>query len=579
MTLTAVATTMGQYAPDPGFDLGFTVVTADGTATQPADYTGLSASGSFDETDFASVTVAGSPHYRATMDFPVSVADDTIDEPDETFTATLALADGNIAYLFTGNVTSTVTITDNDHVPVTLSWDDNSITVDEAATTITLMAQVTTETDKAPETGFTVGLSVASANGTATAGTDYTAVTDTYTYSPGDFTRVQVGTVYRYRATKAFDIAILHDTADEPDETFTLTVAYVGTNLPPHLKGASAVATVTITDNDHVPVELSWDGDAISVNESAGTFTLTAQLTTTKDKAPETGFTAGLSVASANGTAVAPGDYAAVSESFSFTPTDFSAVTVGGAQRYRATRAFTFSVVNDTLDEPSEAFTVTLAYTGAAMPHLTGSSKTANVTLVDTTQATVTLAWQADTATVDEPPASGGTTTATLTAVATTAADQPPDAGFDLNFTVTSSDGTASQPADYAAVSRTESFAVSDFSSVTVGGATRYRATRAFPVTIAHDTVDEESETLQVTLALSDPSITYLLLGDAEGTVTITDNDHVPVALSWDNDTVSVEETEATVSLTAQVTTTKDKLPETGFAMDLSVTSAGMRRY
>ena len=576
VTLTAVATTMGQYAPDPGFGLDFTVVTADGTATQPADYTGLSTSGSFDETDFSSVTVAGNPRYRATMDFTVSVADDTIDEPDETFTATLALADSNIAYLFTGDVTSTVTITDNDHVPVTLSWDDASITVDEVATTITLTAQVTTETDKAPETGFTVALSVASANGTATAGTDYTAVTDTYSYSPGDFTRVQVGTVHRYRATKAFDVAILHDTADEPDETFTLTFAYAGMDLPPHLKGASAVATVTITDNDHVPVELSWDGDAISVDENAGAFTLTAQLTTTRDKAPETGFTAGLSVASANGTAVAPGDYAAVSESFSFTPTDFSAVTGGGAQRYRATRAFTFSVVNDAVDEPGEAFTVTLAYTGAAMPHLTGSSKTANVTLVDTTQDTVTLAWQADTATVDEPPASGGTTTATLTAVATTAAGQPPDAGFDLNFTVTFSDGTASQPADYAAVSRTESFAVSDFSSVTVGGATRYRATRAFPITIAHDTADEENETLQVTLALSDPSLTYLLLGDAEATVTITDNDHVPVTLSWDDASITVDEVATTINLTAQVTTTKDKMPETGFAVDLSVASADM---
>ena len=576
VTLTAVATTMGQNAPDPGFGLDFTVVTADGTGTQPADYTGLSTSGSFDETDFASVTVAGNPRYRATMDFTVSVADDTIDEPDETFTATLALADSNIAYLFSGNVTSTVTITDNDHVPVTLSWDDDTIALDEAATTITLTAQVTTETDKAPETGFTVGLSVASASETATAGTDYSAVTDTYTYSPGDFTRVQVGTGYRYRATKTFDVSILHDTVDEPDETFTLTLAYTGVDLPPHLTGASAVATVTITDNDHVPVELSWDDDAISVNESAGTFTLTAQLTTTTDKAPETGFTAGLSVASANGTAVAPGDYVAVSESFSFTPADFSAVTAGGAQRYRATRAFTFSVVNDTVDEPGEAFTVTLAYTGAAMPHLTGSSKTANVTLVDTTQAAVTLAWQADTATVDEPPASGGTTTATLTAVATTAAGQPPDAGFDLDFTVTSSDGTASQPADYAAVSRTESFDVSDFSSVTVGGATRYRATRTFPITIAHDTADEESETLQVTLALSNPSLTYLLLGDAQATVTITDNDHVPVALSWDNDAVSAGETAAAVTLTAQVTTTKDKLPETGFAVDLSVASADM---
>ena len=572
VTLTAVATTMGENAPDPGFDLDFTVVTADGTATQPADYTGLSTSGSFDETDFSSVTVAGNPRYRATMDFTVAVADDIIDEPAETFSVTLALDDASIDYLSAGNVTATVTITDNDHVPVTLSWDNAEITVVEAATTITLTAQVTTETDKAPETGFTVALSVASANGTA-AGTDYTAaLTDTYTYTPSDFTRVLVGTVYRYRATKAFDVAVLHDTADEPHETFTLTFAYAGMDLPPHLKGASAVATVTITDNDHVPVELSWDTAAPSVNENTGTFTLTAQVTTTKDKAPETGFTVGLSVASANGTATAPGDFTAVSETFSFSPSDFSAVTVGAAQRYRATMAFTITVVGDALDEPNETFTVALVYTGAAMPHLTGGSKTATVTLVDTTQAMVTLAWQSVTAAVEEPPASGGTTTVTLTAIATTAADQPPDAGFDLDFTVTSADGTASEPADYTAVSRTESFAVGDFASVTVGGATRYRATRGFTVTIVHDTVDEENEALTMTLALSDASITYLLLGDAVATVTITDNDHVPVTLSWDNASITVAE--AAITLTAQVTTETDKAPEPGFTVDLSVASA-----
>ena len=576
VTLTAIATTMGENAPDPGFVLGFTVVTADGTATQPTDYTGLSTSGSFEETDFSSVMVAGNPRYRATMDFTVSVADDTIDEPDETFSASLALVDASIDYLSAGNVTSTVTITDNDHVPVTLSWDDDSITVDEAATTVTLTAQVTTETDKAPETGFTVALSVASANGTATAGTDYTAVTETYTNNPGDFTRVQVGAVYRYRATKAFDVAILHDTADEPDETLTLTFAYAGMDLPPHLKGASAVATVTITDNDHVPVELSWDTPAPSVNENTGTFTLTAQVTTTKDKAPETGFTVGLSVASDNGTAADPGDFTAVSETFSFSPSDFSAVTVGAAQRYRATKAFTVTVVGDALDEPNETFTVALTYTGAAMPHLTGGSKTATVTVVDSTQAMVTLAWQSVTAAVDEPPASGGTTTVTLTAIATTAADQPPDAGFALDFTVTSADMTASAPADYTAVSRTESFAVGDFASVIVGGATRYRATRGLTVTIVHDTVDEENEALTMTLALSDPSITYLLLGDAVATVTIVDNDHVPVTLSWDAPAVTVNEDASALSMTAQVTTTKNKAPETGFTLGLSVASADM---
>ena len=524
VTLTAVATTMGQFAPDPGFDLDFTLATADGTATQPADYTGPSTSGSFDETDFSSVMVAGNPRYRATMDFTVSVADDTIDEPDETLSITLALSDASITYLLLGDAVATVTITDNDHVPVTLSWDDDSITVDEAATTVTLTARVTTETDKAPEPGFAVDLSVASANGTATAGTDYTAVAESYSYTPSDFSRVMVGTVYRYRAEREFQVAVLHDTMDEPDETLTLALAYQGMDLPPHLLGGSKVATLTITDNDHVPVELSWDTAAPSVDENMGTFTLTAQVTTSKDKAPETGFTVGLSAASVNGTATAPGDFTAVSETFSFSPSDFSAVTVGGVQRYRATKGLAVAVVDDVLDEPNETFTVALAYTGAAMPHLTGGSKTATVTLVDTTQATVTLAWQSVGAAVDEPPLSGSTATVTLTAIATTAADQPPDAGFDLGFTVTSADVTASAPADYTAVSRTESFAVRDFVRVSVGGATRYRATGDFTVTIVHDAVYEDNEALTMTLALSDASIPYLLLGDAVATVTIVDN-------------------------------------------------------
>ena len=86
------------------------MVTADGTATQPVDYTGLSTSGSFDETNFPSVTVGGATRYRAIMDFTVSVADDTIDEPDETLGVTLALSDASITYLLLGDAVVTVTI-------------------------------------------------------------------------------------------------------------------------------------------------------------------------------------------------------------------------------------------------------------------------------------------------------------------------------------------------------------------------------------------------------------------------------------------------------------------------------------
>ena len=63
-----------------------------------------------------------------------------------------------------------------------------------------------------------------------------------------------------------------------------------------------------------------------------------------------------------------------------------------------------------------------------------------------------------------------------------------------------------------------------DFVRVSVGGATRYRATGDFTVTIVHDAVYEDNEALTMTLALSDASIPYLLLGEAVATVTIVDN-------------------------------------------------------
>ena len=35
--------------------------------------------------------------------------------------------------------------------------------------------------------------------------------------------------------------------------------------------------TITINDNDHVPVELSWEQSSFNVDEDVGTVTLTAQ--------------------------------------------------------------------------------------------------------------------------------------------------------------------------------------------------------------------------------------------------------------------------------------------------------------
>lgn len=77
----------------------------------------------------------------------------------------------------------------------------------------------------------TISVNYATANGTATAGADYTATIGTLTFAPGVTTQV-------------INIPILNDSLNEADETFTLALSSP-TNA---VLGAVTIATTTITD-------------------------------------------------------------------------------------------------------------------------------------------------------------------------------------------------------------------------------------------------------------------------------------------------------------------------------------------
>ena len=82
-----------------------------------------------------------------------------------------------------------------------------------------------------------VSLDWATADGTATAGADYTAVArGMLTFSPGEALRQVV------------EVNTLQDQLDEPDETFTVTLT--GVILPQGVTLADTMATVTILDDD-----------------------------------------------------------------------------------------------------------------------------------------------------------------------------------------------------------------------------------------------------------------------------------------------------------------------------------------
>jgi hypothetical protein len=73
----------------------------------------------------------------------------------------------------------------------------------------------------------------ATANGSATSGSDYNAASGTLTFAPGE-------------TAKSFNIVIIDDNVKEPNETFNIVLS----NVSSATLGSPAGATVTILDND-----------------------------------------------------------------------------------------------------------------------------------------------------------------------------------------------------------------------------------------------------------------------------------------------------------------------------------------
>ncbi len=96
---------------------------------------------------------------------------------------------------------------------------------------------------------FTVTTDYATSDGTATAVSDYTAVSGTLTFAPG-------------LTSQTFSVPILDDEIDEPAETVTLTLSG-----PVHAAlGIPAVAVLTIVDDNDAPVAVD---DAFTVTEDS----------------------------------------------------------------------------------------------------------------------------------------------------------------------------------------------------------------------------------------------------------------------------------------------------------------------
>ena len=289
-----------------GRAVSVTCTTANGTAIGGSDYVSLGAT--------TRIFPAGS----TTITVPVSIIGDLSDENDETFL--LNLSSPINATIQDGQGVGTIT---NDDQPPTLTITDASAPEGNSGTT-----NATLTVSLSVVSGKPVSVDFRTIDGTATAGSDYTAIAPQTLVIPAGATSQNI------------NVAISGDTIPEDNESL-----FVALSNPVNATLLDNQGQITINDNDSAPlISISDAGVTEGLNGSSKA-RFTVALSTPSGRAVTVNF------ATANGTAQAGADYAPASGTLSFPPNVTSQV-------------IEVPITSDTVPENPEVFFVNLS--GAA---------------------------------------------------------------------------------------------------------------------------------------------------------------------------------------------------------------------
>ena len=191
-----------------------------------------------------------------------------------------------------------------------------------------------------------VTVNYATANKTATAVSDYTVSNGLLTFNPGEI-------------EKTINVAVLGDITSESNETFFVNL------LNP--------TNAAISDNQGIGLILSDDTPTISINDMTVVEGKSSQTTLTISLNAVSNKTVTVNYSTTAGTATANLDFTAITGTLTFNPGDTK-------------KTLNIPILNDSLSEADEKFTVTLANpTNAVL-----GKSTSNVSITDTLQASNT---------------------------------------------------------------------------------------------------------------------------------------------------------------------------------------------
>ena len=253
----------------------------------------------------------------------VSAAEDDADHDDETATISHSVtsADGDYQRITPPDINVAVTVTDDEEVPVEVSFDRATYVIDEGADRV---VRVTLDVD--PERTVTIPFVKTEVGATSA---DYGGVPSSVTFRSGD-------------TEQMFTVTTVNDTVDDDDERIELSF---GTPLPEAVTTGSFGATsIQITDDDAPEVTVSFEKSSYRVAEGESVeVTVTLTVDPKRDVTVEIRASGQGGATEQNNTGA---DYFGVPPSVTFND--------GG----ELSQSFTITAVNDTVDDDGESVAI-----------------------------------------------------------------------------------------------------------------------------------------------------------------------------------------------------------------------------
>ncbi|MFM7719506.1 MAG: SdrD B-like domain-containing protein [Actinomycetota bacterium] len=483
-------------------------------------------------TDYLTNSGSGSYTYPTNpANFAVTLCPDATIEADETIVVQFSTSSSYA----TGTTSGTGTIANDDGVTFSIA---NVSQQEPTGGAATMTFTVTKSGGCGGSAGTaTCNVSYATSDGTATAGSDYTAIATTAFATP----------FAANDTSKTFTVSITSDTVYEANETFTVTLSNATANAG--VGTASIVspgtATGTIQNDDAAPVfTITGPGtfDEGTTGVAGNTGTKTVQFTVTKTG--QSALSSSVNFATADGTATtANSDYVATSGTLNF-----------NASLTTDTQTISVTINADGTIEPNETFTVTLS--GATNATITTASATGTIANDDNIQLSV--------ANVSTLEGNSGQTNFTFTVIASSNA---PAGGIAVSY-YTQDDTGATYPATGANTCGSAYIRQTTAVAITNGiPAGQDRAT--FNIAVCGDTTAEPNQTFRVYVTTSTSGVNAPA-SYAVGTI-LNDDNQLSISASAANVTEgSSGSTTATFTVTSSQT-----VPTGGVSTTYTVAGSG----